>query len=121
MKTDLQQTKRKPEGGNGYGEEQYGHDWESAERQNQAGEKNSSETDGEGVQDYREEQPLRETKKGRQPRENREDERRPQERKSQDPDREVEAMVLSLHQILGQMLTLWDLGWTPHQLECPRN
>ena len=43
--TDLQQTKRKPEGGNGCGEEQCGHDWESGEQQNQAGEKNRSEKD----------------------------------------------------------------------------
>ena len=53
--TYLQQTKRKPEGENGYGEEQCGHDWESGEQQNQAGEKNRSE------KDHREEQPLRET------------------------------------------------------------
>ena len=85
--------------------------WESGEQQNQAGQRNRSEKDeqmetaGEGVQEHREEQPVRETMKGRQPRENREGERRAQERKSQDPDLEIEVLVLSLHQILELSLT----------------
>ena len=122
--TDLKQRKWKPEEGNGCGEEQCGPGWASGEQQNQAGQRNRSEKDeqmetaGERVQEHREEQPVRETKQVRQPRENRE---RAQERKSQDPDLEIEVMVLSLHQILELSLTKRGLGWTPSQHECPRN
>ena len=110
-KTDLTERERKIEEENGCDEGQCGPGWKSGGQQNQAGRRNRNgrngqrEPAGEGAQKHWGWQPKRETKKERRLGGSREGVRRDLEQKSQDPDLEIEVVVLSLHRKLELSLT----------------